>query len=121
MDTPPSAAQIKNDVSNEARGLFSSLLDFSFESFVTPKIIKVAYFLMLLGVILFALVFLGTNLLSFKFTTMLFGLIVTPIILILGAIGARVYVEIVMLAFKILDTLQRIEAQQKITTQPQKP
>ncbi len=113
MDTPPSAAKIKSDVSHEAQGLFSSLLDFSFESFVTPKIIKVAYFLMLIGVIFFALIFLGTSLWSFKFTTMLFGLIVTPIILVLGAIVARVYVEIVMLAFKILDTLQRIEAKQK--------
>lgn len=113
MDSPPPAAQTKNEVAQEALGLFSSILDFSFEKFVTPKIIRVAYFLMLIGVIIIALIFLGTSLLSFKFTTMLFGIVMTPIILTVGAIAARVYVEVVMLAFKILDTLQRIEAKQK--------
>ncbi len=113
MDTPPPAAQTKNEVAQEALGLFSSLLDFNFEKFVTPKLIRVGYFLMLLGVISFALVFLGSQLWTFKPLTMLFGLIMTPMILIVGAIGARVYVELVMLAFKILETLQRIEAKQK--------
>lgn len=113
MDTPTSAAKISQNVTNEAKGLFSSLLDFDFESFVTPKLIRVAYFLMLLGVILVALVFLGSQLWSFKPLTIIFGLILTPMILIIGAIGARVYVELVMLAFKILETLQRIESKQK--------
>ena len=38
-----------------------SILDFSFENFVTPKIIKVVYFLMLAGVALSALVPASAN------------------------------------------------------------
>ena len=41
------------------------------------------------------------------------ALIGAPLVLILGAVGARVYVEIVMLAFKVLETLQKIESKQK--------
>ncbi|HEY2573951.1 MAG TPA: DUF4282 domain-containing protein [Verrucomicrobiaceae bacterium] len=112
-NTPPSPAQVTNEVSNQAKGFMGSILDFSFETFVTPQIIKLVYFLMLAGVVLSALVFFLGNLIKGGVVGVFVGLIGGPLILVLGAVGARVYVEIVMLAFKVLETLQRIEAKQK--------
>jgi hypothetical protein len=113
MDTPPPAPQISNDVSSQAQGFMGSILDFSFESFVTPKIIKLVYFLMLAGVALSALIFFLSSLFKGGVVGIFAGLIGAPLMLILGAVAARVYVEIVMIAFKVLETLQKIEAKQK--------
>jgi hypothetical protein len=113
MDTPPqSAAQVTDEVKAQAQGFVGSILDFSFESFVTPKIIKLVYFIMLAGVALAAFAFLVGNILRGGLGAII-GLIGAPIVLVLGAVLARVYVEIVMLAFKILETLQRIESKEK--------
>ena len=111
--TPPSPSQVTTEVSNQAKGFMGSILDFSFESFVTPRIIKLVYFLMLAGIALSATAFFLVNLLRGGVVGVFTGLIGGPIILILGAVGARVYIEIIMLAFKVLETLQRIEAKQK--------
>lgn len=97
------------EVTEQAKGLLGSLLDFRFESFVTPKIIKVIYFLMLLGVAAGSLLFLVSSI-SSGLMGLVIGLIGAPIMLVIGAVLARVYVEIIMLAFKMLETLQRIEA-----------
>lgn len=113
MDNPPSTPPLTNEVSSQAQGFMGAILDFSFESFVTPKIIKVVYFLMLAGVALSALVFFLTSLFKGGVVGVFTGLIGAPLMLVLGAVAARVYVEIVMLAFKMLETLQRIEAKQK--------
>ncbi len=113
MDSSNTSAQIANEVNNEAKGFFASLTDFSFESFVTPKIIKLVYFLILIGVSFSALAFLVSSAMTKGAVGFIIGLIGAPIILILGAVMGRVYVEIIMLAFKILQTLQRIEAKQK--------
>jgi hypothetical protein len=118
MDTPPppssspSPSRIADDVKAEAKGFVGSILDFTFSSFVTPKIIKLFYFLMLAGVALGSTVFLVANLFRGG-SAVLVGLIGAPIMLILGAVLARVYVEIIMLAFKVLETLQKIESKQK--------
>ena len=109
---PPSATQVADDVKAEAKGLLGSILDFSFNSFVTPKIIKLFYFLMLAGTALGALSFLAMNLFRGG-SGVIVGLIGAPIMLILGAVMARVYEEIIMLAFKMLETLQKIESKQK--------
>lgn len=114
MDQNPSSSpqQISNEVSAQAKGFMGSILDFSFESFVTPKIAKLVYFLMLVGVVVGSLfVLLGGLLQGGK--NALFALIMAPLVLILGAIISRVYVELVMLAFKMLETLQKIESKQR--------
>jgi len=111
MDNPPPSAS-SADVASQARGFVGALLDFRFESFVTPKIIKVIYFLMLLGVAGSALLFLVTSMAGGAMGVVI-GLVGAPLMLVIGAVLARVYVEIIMLAFKMLETLQRIEAKPK--------
>ncbi len=111
--TQPTPAQVAAEVQSQAKGFFGSLTDFSFESFVTPKIIKLVYFLILIGVCFSALGFLVKSTIQSGAIGFIIGVIGAPLILILGAVLGRVYVEIIMLAFKMLETLQRIEAKQK--------
>lgn len=106
-------AQVAADVQNQAKGFLGSLTDFSFENFVTPKIIKLVYFLILIGVCFSSLGFLVKSTIQGGVIGFFIGVIGAPIILIIGAVLGRVYVEIIMLAFKMLETLQRIEAKQK--------
>jgi len=119
MDTPPSqtpppSAPISDQVKDEARGFFASMMDFSFESFITPKIIKVVYVLALVGVAMYTLGWLGYCVYSHNMITGFFmAVVTTPVVALLGVVLARVYVELIMLAFKILETLKRIEAAQK--------
>lgn len=119
MDTPPSqppppSTQIADQVKDEARGFFASMMDFSFESFITPRIIRVVYILALVGVAMYTIGWLGYCVYSHNMLTGFFmAVVTTPIVALLGVVLARVYVELIMLAFKILETLKKIEAKQK--------
>lgn len=91
------------------KGLIGSVLDFTFESFVTPGIIKFLYVLALIGVVLSTLGWIFSG----GFTDFIWRLVLSPIVLIVGAVLARVYIELVMVVFKILELLRRIEANQR--------
>ncbi len=118
MDTPPlptpPSADLAAQVKDEAKGFFASLMDFSFEHFITPKVIKLVYAVALLWVVVATFMWLGYCFYSNTIITGFFmAVFTTPIFAALGIILARVYVELIMLAFKILETLQKIEAKQK--------
>lgn len=92
-----------------AKGFIGSLLDFSFESFVTPTIIRFLYGLSLFGVAASTIGWIFTG----GFTDFIWHLVVAPVVLVVGAILARVYIELIMVFFKILEMLRRIEANQR--------
>lgn len=111
--TPPSAAQLADQVKDEAKGFLGSLMDFSFENFITPKIIKLVYALALVGVAVYTVGWLGYCFYTHNMVVgFLMAVITTPVIAALGIVLARVYVELIMLAFKMLETLKKIEAKQ---------
>jgi hypothetical protein len=93
------------------KGFVGSLFDFSFQSMVTPKIIKVLYILLTLFVGLWALVF---TLFCFKHAGAVGGffvLIVLDPIYILLTLGVyRVVLEFVMVTFRIHEDVQAIRA-----------
>ena len=91
------------------KGLVGSLLDFSFESFVTPTIIRFLYILALVGVALSTVAWIFSS----GFTDFLWRLVFSPIVLVVGGILARVYIELVMVVFKILELLRRMESNQR--------
>jgi hypothetical protein len=85
----------------EAKSFFGSLFDYSFNSFITPRIIKVLYVLATILVALWTLVFV---LIAFKassglgiVTLLIFG----PIFFVLGMIYARVFLELLIVFFRI--------------------
>jgi hypothetical protein len=85
----------------QARSFFGSLFDYSFSSFITPRIIRVLYILMTILVALWTLAFV---LFAFKASTA-FGIltliILGPLFFVLGMIYVRVGLEVVMAFFNI--------------------
>jgi hypothetical protein len=76
------------------KGFFGSLFDFSFESFVTTKLVPVLYGIALLGVVLasIGLMTRGTA-----------GLILGVLFLGVGVIYARVLMETIIVFFRIAE------------------
>lgn len=91
------------------KGVIGSILDFTFESFVTPGIIKFLYVLALLAVALSTIGWIFSG----GFTDFIWRVVLSPVVLFVGAVLARVYIELVMVLFKILELLRRIEANQR--------
>lgn len=85
----------------------------NFERMITPVIIKILFWIGLGGVAIGALVVFFGGIISGisdnNFGTVLAGLLGGPIVLALGAIGVRVYSELLILAFRINETLTDIK------------
>ncbi len=96
------------------KGFIGSLFDFSFSNFITTTIIKIIYGLALLLVIL---AFCGvgiTGLITLfqdggAIPGLLMIVVIAPMYLVFGIIGARVYCELLVLMFRIAETLVNIE------------
>ena len=92
----------------QARGFFSSLFDYSFTSFVTPRIIKVLYVLATIVISLWTLllVLAAFNVSSGAGVAML--VIGGPLIFLISMIYARVFLELVIVFFRINGNVQEI-------------
>lgn len=106
---PPAGPRYDND-----RGFFGSLFDFSFDNFVAPKLIK---FLFVLSLILISVAAIGWVIFGFAAmasgddTGALVGLltiVLAPIIWFLYVMGARVWLELLIVVFKISEDLKDI-------------
>ena len=96
----------------ESKGFFAGLFDFSFTNLVTPKVIKVLYILFLVGLALATLGGIGAILLMLIDGNILKALgfmVALPILLVLYLILGRVYHELIILAFRMLETLEAIK------------
>ena len=87
---------------NDARGFFSRLFDLSFQSFITTSIIKVLYILLIIGAGLVALLFIGAGFAADTGIGVVM-LIVSPLIFLIYVILGRVYLELVIVLFRIHD------------------
>jgi uncharacterized membrane protein len=91
------------------KGFLASLFDFSFTSFVTPKIIKVLYVLATVWTVIWALVFLRYG---FKYGGAAGGLatliIVDPILILLTLGAFRMVLELFMVAHRMHEDLSAI-------------
>jgi uncharacterized membrane protein len=93
----------------QGKGFVSSLFDFGFTSFVTPKIIKVLYVLVTIWTILWALAFLD---IGFRYGHAVGGLItlviVDPILILMSLGVIRVVLEFFMISFRMQEDLKAI-------------
>jgi hypothetical protein len=92
----------------QAKGFFGSLFDYSFSSYITPKIIKVLYVLATVLVALWTLVII---LLAFRASSALgiLALIIGgPIYFVIAMIGVRVTLEFLSAFFRIHGDVQEI-------------
>ena len=102
---PPSApaARMSPPISMEqGAGFFASLFDFSFTEFITTKLIK---FLYGLGMLLAGLMAVGLIIAGFAshWAVGLLALVLSPLIFLLYVIAVRVWLELVIIVFRIAE------------------
>jgi uncharacterized membrane protein len=102
-------AAMNSKAAGHAKGFVGSLFDFSFTSFVTPKIVKALYALTTVWTVIWALIFLR---LGFKYGGAaggFFTLIIVDPILILLTLGVyRVILEFVMVVHRMHEDLRAL-------------
>ncbi len=109
IQEPNANAPTHDSVQADEQGLISTLLDFSFSSFITTKFIKFIYAILVfgagLGVIAFIIGGFRAGLLQG-----LFHVLVSPIIGLLYLIFVRMWTELIVVAFRIAEHLRSIDA-----------
>jgi hypothetical protein len=102
----------------DQQGLISSLFDFSFSHFITPKIQKFLYVLLLIGSVICGVVAfvsvlsMGSGFFG-KVGGLIGGVIVGPLVFLLLAMYFRVMMEILIVVFKGVEYLAEISASVK--------
>jgi hypothetical protein len=103
------AAGARAKAQGDAKGFVGALFDFSFTSFVTPKIIKALYVLVTAWTVIWALIFLRYG---FKYGGAAGGfivlLIVDPILVLLTLGAYRMVLEAFMVVHRMHDDLKAI-------------
>jgi hypothetical protein len=91
------------------KGFIGSLFDFSFDHYVTPKIISIVYAILM--------IIMGFSTVTYAFsgfaestTYGLVTLITSPIVFFLGLIAVRIYCEIVVALIKIAQNTRGLRA-----------
>jgi len=77
---------------------------FFFDSMLTPKIITIVYWLLLLGALISGVSTMFAGYAGFTFVSFISGLF----FIICGAVGARIWCELMIVLFKIHANLQKI-------------
>lgn len=96
----------------EAMGFFGTLFDFSFSEFLTPKIIKILYAIGLVLAAIGALVFIVAGFHRGAGAGIIF-LIISPVVFVLYALGVRIYLEILLVLFRIAGRVDEIASRSK--------
>jgi len=92
----------------ESKGFLGALFDLSFSSFITTKIIKLLYLLAIVfsGLAAFSLIIKGFS------NSLLLGLgalIISPLIFLLYICAVRIWMELVIVAFRIAEYVRSID------------
>ncbi len=96
----------------EQKGTIGLLFDLSFSEFVTTRVIKVLFILGIVGAAIGSLIMLGTG---FKngFGSGLIALILAPLAFLLWTLLARMWCELIIVAFRIAENTSRLVEQGK--------
>ncbi|HEV2256470.1 MAG TPA: DUF4282 domain-containing protein [Streptosporangiaceae bacterium] len=105
------AAAIADPVPREAadtRGFLGALFDFGFTSFVTPKVIKVLYMLIVIGTVVSALV---VTIIAFKASTV-FGFLMLvfgdPLFILIVLAIYRIILEFFVVTFRVAEDIRAL-------------
>lgn len=104
------------------KGFLASLFDISFRSLVTPRVIKVLYVLYMIVIALVALAFIISAFHSSTAAGVAVLLIAAPLGFLFYLIVARVWLELVIVLFRIMDnTHQLVEQGTRTSAAPGRP
>jgi hypothetical protein len=105
----------------EQRGFFASLFDINFESLITPRLVKVLYVLIM---IVIALTAIGFIVAAFA-EDVAFGIVTLLVLAPLGAliylILARVSLELIIVIFKIRESVDQVATKHSPPAAPPSP
>jgi hypothetical protein len=102
---------------SEARAVFTLLFDFSFQRFLTPRLVRVLYSLSLLAAVLSSLAWMGSGFRE-GFMTGLFTLITGPVAFFIYVLTARVMMELVLAIFRIAEHIEKLPTSRPNPTDP---
>ncbi len=91
-------------------GILGALFDFSFSTFVTTKIVKILYVLGVALSALIALIILVSGLASGSVLMALGGIILAPIAFLIYVLVCRIWLELVVVVFRIAENTAIIAA-----------
>lgn len=108
INTEPGLVQEQEEVltDNEEKGFFASLFDLNMTEMITPKIIRIVFIVGLLGVLVSAVFGLVTAIMSGNVVAIILAIIAVVVGFFVAAIMLRIYLEIVLVFFKIYDELR---------------
>lgn len=89
------------------RGFFESLMDTRFDSLITPKLIRFLYVVSIVALILGVLFAVVAAFATDAGMGILF-LILAPIVALIYLIVIRLYLELIVVAFKIRDAAEQV-------------
>ena len=92
----------------ETKGFFGRLFDLSFNEFITTKIITVLYVCSMVGAGVWALTILFSGFATKSFGGILAGLVLAPIAFLVGTILARIWLETLIVLFRIAENTAKI-------------
>ncbi len=92
---------------NSNNNFVQKLFDFSFKEFVTPSIIRFLYALSLIGIAIYFLVSVFSGFRAGGGAGFMY-LLLAVVVAVVGVIAARVYLEVVMVLFRIMHLLEGI-------------
>jgi hypothetical protein len=90
---------------SELRAVLDLVLDFSFQHFVTPRLIRLLYALSLLAAVLAALTWMFSGFTRGLFYG-LFTFVTGPVAFIVYVLSARVVMEVILAIFQIAEKLR---------------
>lgn len=105
MEAKESAPQKAPGVWSELLAVLDLVLDFSFQHFVTPRLIRVLYALSLMAAVLAALTWMFSGF-SHGLLHGLFNFVTGPVAFILYVLSARVAMEVILAIFQIAEKLR---------------
>ena len=97
----------------ETKGFFGRLFDLSFNEFITTKIITVLYVCAMIGSGVWGLTILFGGFASKSFGGILAGLVLAPIAFLVGTILARIWLETLIVLFRIAENTAKIAGAEK--------
>ena len=100
------------------KGFFGRLFDLSFSEFVTTSIIKVLYVIAIIGSAIGGLVIVFGGLASKSFSGALVGLILGPLAFVLYVILARIWMEVLIVLFRIAENTAKIAGRGEMPPPP---
>ena len=92
---------------NQQRGFFGALFDFSFSELITTRVIKFLFVLAVIGSAIASIFYIGA---AFTHSTGLgvLVLIISPLIFIVYVTVARIWLEVLIVVFRISEDVKRI-------------